>query len=470
MTTAHGSTGDVIVVGSGIVGAAIVWRLAQDGRRVQWVTGPGVLGSASAAAGAMLAVYSEVSAHQEAETRELEVATRAQGRARWDEWLPAISAASGADVELTPGIHVVGRGPQDAVNLGAIRSAAAAAGARCERVGPEDVPGLKPDRGWESAEALFLPDEASLDGGRLLDALHAANRSCDCVTVVPERAVRVDAHGAVTTDAGSALSASAVVLAAGIDCGDLLLTSGLGELMPSVFAGRGVSVLARSSEPTPGCVRTPNRSFACGLHLVPRADGLSYLGATNRFTTQPSHDPAPTMAELDDLMSSGVRELDARLRRAEVVAMAVGHRPVVMDRLPLVGRTAEPAILLATATWRNGFVLAPLIAELIAGDLADSPEVTKHPFAATRTVVAPQLDGAAILRAAEGIADTLLGGAPLSAGRNADLVAFLQSALMAEVDRADGVDGDRAVARLLERAPMEEALPLVFELLVRRRR
>lgn len=466
MTNAHGSTGDVIVVGSGIVGAAIVWRLAQEGRRVQWVTGAGVLGSASAAAGAMLAVYSEVSAHQGAETRELEVATRAQGRALWDEWLPAITAASGADVELTPGIHVVGR-PQDAANLGAIRAAAATVGARCEAVAPEDVPGLKPDRGWESAEALFLPDEASLDGRRLLDALHAANRSHGCVTAVPERAVRVDRRGTVTTDLGSVLSGSAVVLAAGIDCGELLLASGLGELMPNVFAGRGVSLLARSSEPIPGCVRTPNRSFACGLHLVPRADGLSYLGATNRFTTQPSHDVAPTMAELDDLMSSGVRELDARLRRAEVVAMTVGHRPVVADRLPLVGRTAEPAIFLATATWRNGFVLAPLIAELVADDLADAPEVAKHPFAATRPVVALPLDGDAILRAAEGIADTLLGGGPLAAGRNADLVAFLQSALTTEVE---GADGDRAVARLLERAPLEEALPLVFELLIRRRR
>lgn len=467
MTATPGHGGDVIVVGAGVVGAAIVWRLAQDDRRVQWVTGPGALGSASAAAGAMLAVHSEVSAHQDAATRDLEVATRAQGRALWDRWLPAIAAAAGVDVELTPGIHVVGSGPRDAVNLGAIRSAAAADGARCEQVAPGDVPGLKPDRGWEPSEAVFLPDEASLDGGRLLDSLHVANRAHHRVTVVAERAVRADAHGAVTTDAGSVLSASVVVLAAGIDCGDLLLASGLGDLMPTVFAGRGVSVLARSSEPTPGCVRTPNRSFACGLHLVPRADGLTYLGATNRFTTQPSHEVAPTIAELDDLMSSGVRELDARLRRAEVVAMTVGHRPVVLDRLPLVGRTAEPAIFLATATWRNGFVLAPLIAELIAEDLADDPEVTKHPFAATRTVVAPQLDGAAILRAAEGIADTLLGGAALAAGRNADLVAFLQSALTAEVD---GSDGDRAVARLLERAPMEEALPLVFELLARRHR
>lgn len=458
--------GEVIVVGSGIVGSAIVWRLAQDDTPLQWIMGPGVVGSASAAAGAMLAVHSEVSAHQEVETRDLEVTTRAQGRALWDQWLPAIVEASGVDVELTPGVHVIGRGPQDAANLGAIRAAAAIDGARCESVAPEDVPGLKPDRGWEAAEAIFLPEEASLDGGRLLESLHAANRSHACVTVVEERAVRAAADGSVTTDAGSVISASALILAAGIDCSDLLLASGLGDLMPSVFAGRGVSVLARTPEPTPGCVRTPNRSFACGLHLVPRADGLSYLGATNRFTTQPGPDLAPTMAELDDLMSSGVRELDARLRRAEVVAMTVGHRPVVMDRLPLVGRTAEPKVLLATATWRNGFVLAPLIAELIAADLTDDPDVTKHPFAASRTVVAPQLDGAAIRRAAEGIADTLLGGGALAAGRNTDLVAFLQAALTAGVE---GSDGDRAVARLLDRAPMEEALPLVFDLLARRR-
>ncbi|MEO7429993.1 MAG: FAD-dependent oxidoreductase, partial [Acidimicrobiales bacterium] len=316
-------------------------------------------------------------------------------------------------------------------------------------------------------EAVFLADEASLDGGRLLGMLGAANRARPSVTVIHESAATVDRSGVVTTDHGTELVADAVVLAAGMRTAELLQASGLDALVPTLFAGRGVSIVARSPESVPGCIRTPNRSFACGLHLVPRSDGLTYLGATNRFTTQPSADMGPNMAELDDLITSGVRELDARLRRAEVVSMAVGHRPVAMDRLPVVGRTAEPAILLATGTWRNGFVLAPMVADLVAEEISGNGTVGKHPFAATRSIRPPELDEASIRRAAEGIADALLGGGSLAAGRNADLVAFLQAALARE---ADVPGGDRAVARLLERAPMEEALPLVFDLLARRRR
>ena len=458
---------DVIVVGAGIVGAAVVWRLAQDGVRVHWIVGGGTAGSASLAAGAMLAVHSEVSAHQACEVRDLEVGTRRLGRGLWDVWLPAIEDAAGLEVELNPGVHLIGRGPQDAPNLEAIRASAAASGDRCEPVAVDDVPGLAPDRGWEPAEALHLPDEASLDGGRLLEALAVANASRPTVTVVRERASTIDATGAVRTASGALLRASAVVLAAGVESASLLDGAGLRPLAPPLYAGRGVSLLVRASEPSPGCIRTPNRSFACGLHLVPRADSLTYLGATNRFSTQPAQGVGANLAELGDLISSGVRELDARLRRAEVVQTFVGHRPVTLDRLPLVGRTAEPAILLATATWRNGFVMAPVVADLIAEELAEPGATGKHPFAASRAIEAPPLDAPAVLRAAEGIADTLLGGATMAPGRNDDLVALLHGALSDAVERSDG---DRALARLLDRAPLEETLPLVFDLLARRRR
>jgi glycine/D-amino acid oxidase-like deaminating enzyme len=461
------SVGDVIVVGAGVVGAAVVWRLAQEGLRVLWVTGPGSAGSGSAAAGAMLAVYSEVTAHQDGGVRDLEVTTRRQGRELWDTWLPEVAEVSGEAIDVNAGIHVIARGAQDAANLDAIRAAAASFGGRCEEVAPDDVPGLTPDRGWEPSEAVLLADEASLDGGQLLRALHAANRAQTSVTVVEDHAVRVEVRGAVTTATGAVLSAPSVVLAAGVQTTDLLAASGLDRLLPSLFSGRGVSLLVQSPESVPGCIRTPNRSFACGLHVVPRAGGRTYLGATNRFTTQPSAGMHPSLGELDDLIGSGVRELDTRMRRAEVVATTVGHRPVAMDRLPLVGRTEEPAILLATGSWRNGFVLAPMVADLIADELSGQEPESKHPFAATRPIAMPALDPPAIRRAAEGIADTLLGGGTLAAGRNADLVEFLHAALTSEIDAPDG---DRAVARLLERAPMEEVLPLVFDLLVRRRR
>ena len=272
----------------------------------------------------------------------------------------------------------------------------------------------------------------------------------------------VDAAGVHTRGAGL-VAVGQVVLATGAHTYELLARSGLTRLLPPLLAGRGVSVLVHATDPAPGCVRTPNRAFSCGLHVVPRADGTTYLGATNRLTTTPEAQSGPQLSELDDLIGGCVRELDRRLRRAEVVSMSVGHRPVTPDRLPLVGRTAEPWLLVATGTWRNGVVLAPLIADLVADEVAAPGASATHPFSATRDLAPAPLDAETIDRAAHGLAASVLGHGSVAPGRASDLEAFFAQALTREIEGSD-----RTVARLLQRAPMEEALPLLFDLIARR--
>ncbi|MEP7020148.1 MAG: FAD-dependent oxidoreductase [Pseudonocardiales bacterium] len=446
---------DVAVVGSGIVGATTVWRLARAGHRVSWVTGTAAH-SATTASGAMLSVYSEVSAHQSQDTIDVEVRTRREGRERWQGWLTELG------VSTTPGIHVIARTAPDLASLDAIADAAAAHGGRVETVEPTSVPGLHPDAGFEAVRAIHLPDEASLDSGVLLAALRAAALALPGVVVVPDDAVGVDGDGVRTTVSGR-VSAGQVVLAAGSQTSELLARSGLSGLLPPVLGGRGASVLVQPLVAAPGCVRTPNRAFACGLHSVPRSGGLTYLGATNRLTTTPQAALGPQISELDDLLGGCVRELDRRLRRAEVLATSVGHRPVTADRLPLVGRLDEPWLLVATATWRNGVVLAPLLADLITDEVAEPGTTAKHPFAASRTIIPAPLDAATIERAARGLAASVLGEGVVAPGRASDLEAFFAHALTREVQGPD-----RRAARLLERAPMEEVLPLLFDLLARR--
>jgi glycine oxidase len=458
-------THDVLVLGAGVVGAAITWRLGQDGHDVAWVADRG--GSASAASGAMLAVYSEVGAHQDRTVRDLEVTTRRAGLALWDAWLPELASAGGIEVPVCAGIHVVGRGVTDVRNIEAVRAAATAVGAIATPVDAADVPGHAPDAGAEPAAALYLADEKTVDSATLLAALHAAIASLPAVTVIEGRAAGLmpgEGGVTVTTSAGE-VRGHEIVLATGVETSALLTASGLADAMPPLLAGRGVSVVVRAPVPAPGCIRTPNRAFACGWHLVPRAGGLTYLGATNRLTTQPDLAARPALSELADLIDGGVRELDTRLRRAELVTSAIGFRAVTPDRLPLVGRTEQPLLLVATGTWRNGMVLAPALATLIAQEVGEPGSTADHPFAPTRTVVAAPLDLPAFARAAEGIVAGLLGGANLAAGRSGELTGFITAALASQVSDPAR---NRPLARLLERAPMEEVLPLVFELLARR--
>ena len=448
-------TADLAVVGSGVIGAATTLRLGQAGHRVTWVTGSDQR-TASAASGAMLAVYSEVSAHQDSGTVEVEVGARRQGLDRWHPWLDELSVAT------TPGIHVVARTAADLAGLEAIRAAAIKHGGSVEDVDPAAVPGLRPDAGSEPVSAVLLPEEASLDSGALLAALRAAIERLPQVEVVADDALTVDSDGVHTRTSGL-VSCAQVVLATGAHTHEVLVRSGLAGLLPPLLGGRGISVLVRATDPTPGCVRTPNRAFACGLHVVPRTDGLTYLGATNRLTTAPEPAVGPQLSELDDLIGGCVRELDRRLRRAEVVSTSVGNRPVTPDRLPLVGRTSEPWLLVATGTWRNGVVLAPLIADLVADEVSEPGAGAAHPFSALRDLTPAPLDAAAIERAAQGLTVSLLGDGGVAPGRASDLTAFFAHALTRECEGPD-----RTAARLLQRAPMEEALPLLFDLLARR--
>jgi glycine oxidase len=58
--------------------------------------------------------------------------------------------------------------------------------------------------------------------------------------------------------------------------------------------------------------------------------------------------------------------------QATFVAARAGLRPNTMDGLPLIGRSAlHPGIVYATGHYRNGVLLAPLTAELIANLVVD---------------------------------------------------------------------------------------------------
>ena len=66
-------------------------------------------------------------------------------------------------------------------------------------------------------------------------------------------------------------------------------------------------------------------------------------------------------------MYSAAIDLLPATRDASFVEVRVGLRPATPDGLPILGRSAEsPAIVYATGHYRNGVLLTPLTATLIA--------------------------------------------------------------------------------------------------------
>jgi glycine oxidase ThiO len=103
-----------------------------------------------------------------------------------------------------------------------------------------------------------------------------------------------------------------------------------------------------------------------GVYLVPRAGGRLLVGATlEDCGFDASLDPA-ALSGLRRRADSLVRGLD----RAEVEESWVGFRPCSPDEKPLLGPTACPGYWLATGHFRDGILLAPITAKIVASAIA----------------------------------------------------------------------------------------------------
>jgi glycine oxidase len=65
------------------------------------------------------------------------------------------------------------------------------------------------------------------------------------------------------------------------------------------------------------------------------------------------------------LADCAVEQIDRYLAATSVLETRVGNRPIPADTYPLLGETSVPGLWLATGTYRDGFLLAPLIAKRV---------------------------------------------------------------------------------------------------------
>lgn len=124
---------------------------------------------------------------------------------------------------------------------------------------------------------------------------------------------------------------------------------------------RGDVVRVRTREPVERTVR----AWAHGeqIYVVPRIDSDEVvIGATAEERDGPL---LPTVEGVWRLLDSARRVVPA-LDRASVVEVTSRDRPGTADNLPLVGPAHEPGVVLAAGAYRNGVLLAPLIAQLVA--------------------------------------------------------------------------------------------------------
>lgn len=394
------ATYDVVVVGNGVIGMATAHALQlRDPTLRVAIIGPAArAGAASAAAGAMLGCFGEVTAQLlRTDTGRAKLAKGLQAKRHWTGWLEGLNAAlPEADrVSVNPGTVVFSNsksGTLEDENYAAIQQALHEHGESFEALDPNRIPGLNPADESRPSRALFLPNEGSIDAARLLRALTLTIEQSPNLGFIDATVTALDIDGSqirgVRLADQSIVSASQVVLAAGVWSQAILDASPeLARRIPRLFCGGGTSlVLETAASAREHVLRTPNRAFACGLHAVPRGASRLYVGATNTLFAQPMMRTSP--ADMFFLLECALDQLDQDLCAAQLVAWQAGNRPVAIDTCPLIGPTSVDGLWLLTGTYRDGLFLSPLLGQHMADRLCGGPGLFEETFRPERKPIA----------------------------------------------------------------------------------
>ena len=115
---------------------------------------------------------------------------------------------------------------------------------------------------------------------------------------------------------------------------------------------------------------TPLRrvTWSSRCYLVPWDDGTLLVGAT---VEDAGFDERATVAGVRDLLDAA-SEIVPHAWSAGFKGVRVGLRPATADELPVIGASERaPNVMYATGHFRNGVLLAPLTATLVADAMID---------------------------------------------------------------------------------------------------
>lgn len=98
------------------------------------------------------------------------------------------------------------------------------------------------------------------------------------------------------------------------------------------------------------------------VYLIPRSDGRLLVGATVEEAGFDKRTDADTLRRQHE----AAIELVPKLRDAHILEEWAGLRPGTPDALPILGRTRTPGYYVATGHFRDGILLAPITAHVMA--------------------------------------------------------------------------------------------------------
>lgn len=369
---AEGVVADVVVIGGGLIGCAVAGELARRGLQVTVVEErePG-FGASGAAAG-MLSPLSESSGPGAF------LSLAVSSLALYDEFVAQLREATGIEIEYRrSGKLEVACDDEAEASLRRAYEWRRAGGHESVWLTGAEARSLEPALSSQVQAGLFNANDYQVENQQLTRAAWVAAARVGVRFRTNERVTGVEVAGGkvtgVTLASGGRLAAGCVVVAAGCWSGQL---RGLPRPLP-LKPIRGQIVVLERCPPPLSRVVTGGRCY-----IVPRAGGRVLIGATAEdagFAVQ------TTGGGVHRLLGAALT-LIPELADAAVVELRAGLRPGTPDGLPILGPDPQVSWLFySTGHYRNGILLAPITARLLAEAITTGTTSTSlAPFAAER--------------------------------------------------------------------------------------
>ena len=346
----------VVIIGAGVSGLGIAWRLAAAGCTVDVFERNFAGGGASWAAAGMLAAGVEAEPGEEAL-----YALNRTAQEMWPAFRADLEAASGRDIGYRDeGTIVVASTRDDLERLHHVAGFQSGIGVELEWLTAAEARRREPCLKAGLAGAVFSRRDHQVDNRRLAMALK------DAVLARGGRLHEAAAVEAVDCEAGRARGllvggtrhrADIVINAAGAWANRL---DGVPQqCVPPVRPVKGQMAALRMDRHCPVATHV---IWGPNTYLAPKADGRLLVGAT---VEERGFDDDLTAGGVMAVLEAAWRVLPG-IEELPIDELWAGFRPTSRDDAPILGESGIDGLLLATGHHRNGILLAPVTADLMA--------------------------------------------------------------------------------------------------------
>ena len=342
---------DAVIIGGGVIGCSIAWRLANAGMRVAVIERGEIGREASWAAGGMLAPLAE--ANQADAFFDLAVASRAM----YADFADELREVSGINIEYrTEGTLYLALTDEDESELEHRWQWQHEAGLNIKKLKADCILKLEPSLNPKLRWALKFPDDHQVNSRHLVTALEAALAKSNVDILAQTEVENILRAGnqvsGIATSRGE-IKANSVIIAAG--SWSALLHS---KLKSHVEPIHGQMIALEMTKTALNHVVYSSRGY-----LIPRLSGIVIAGAT---TEKIGYHKMNTAGGIRAIVEKAV-EIVPQASALKIHEMWSGLRPGSSDEWPILGADPEiNGLIYATGHYRNGILLTPITAQAIS--------------------------------------------------------------------------------------------------------